>query len=266
MVFPGRATGDDWMLALASHYSVARETHPTDELAIVFDIDGTILDLRHLVVHVLLAYDRGRPTDLFHGLVAEDVTVPENEVEALLESLGVPEEARDDVAAFYRLHLWDEAGVIAASAPYRGVLGVIRWFQIQPGTHVALNTGRPEQMRRITLDSLNAVGEAARVRFEPELLFMRGHGTRVPDAKVAALDEIRTRGLRPVAVIDNEPENLAAMAGSHHHEDVLFLHADTMFESQRRDGLRIVAGTAYDLGGSSARSGFASTSSSSGTA
>jgi phosphoglycolate phosphatase-like HAD superfamily hydrolase len=249
MVFPERATGDDWMRALASHYAVVRDTYPTDELSIVFDIDGTILDLRHLVVHVLLAYDRERGTDLFHGLVAEAVTTPENQIDALLENLGVPEAPRDDVAAFYRLHLWDEDGLIAASAPFRGVLSVIRWFQIQPGTRVALNTGRPEQMRRITLDSLNAVGDAARVRFEPELLFMRSDRASVAEAKVAALDAICARGLRPVAVIDNEPENLAAMIASRRHDDILFLHADTMFESQRRDSHRVVGGTAYELGG-----------------
>jgi phosphoglycolate phosphatase-like HAD superfamily hydrolase len=249
MVFPDWAMRDDWMRALASHYSVVRDRNPSDELAIVFDIDGTILDLRHLTVHVLLAYDRDRGTDRFHGLVAEDVTTPENQVEALLESLGVPEAQRDDVSAYYRRHLWDEPGVIAASAPYRGVLSVIRWFQIQPGTRVALNTGRPEHMRPITLASLNAVGETARVRFEPELLFMRSHETTVPDAKVAALDEISAKGLRLVAVVDNEPDNLAAMFSSHPHEDVLFLHADTLFDSQRRDGLHVVGGTSYELGG-----------------
>jgi phosphoglycolate phosphatase-like HAD superfamily hydrolase len=241
--------GDDWMRTLASHYAAIRDAYPTDELAVVFDIDGTIVDLRHLMAHILLAYDRDRGTDLFHGLVAEDITTPEHQVEELLASLDVPGEHRDDVSAFYRLHLWDEDGVIAASAPYRGVLSVIRWFQIQPGTRVALNTGRPEHMRRITLDSLNAVGEAARVRFEPELLFMRSEATPVPRAKVAALHEIRARGLRPVAVIDNEPENLAAMAASYRNDDVLLLHADTMFESQRREGLRAVTGAAYELGG-----------------
>ncbi len=248
MVFPSLAVDDDWMGVLASHYAAIRSAHPDDELCLVFDIDGTILDLRHLMTHVLLAYDRDRGLDLFHGLVADDVAVPENQVEALLESLAVPWDRRDDVAAFYRLHLWDEDGVLAASAPYRGVLGVIRWFQIQPGTRIALNTGRPERMRRITIDSMNAIGDAARVRFEPELLFMRSDGTSVPDGKVAALDEIRARGLRVVAVIDNEPENLAAMASTHRRDDILFLHADTMFDSQRRDGSGVVEGTSYELG------------------
>src|SRR5437867_780976 len=104
-------------------------------------------------------------------------------------------------------------------------------------------------MRRITLDSMNAVGGAARVRFEPGLLFMRSDGTPVPDAKVAALNEIRARALRIVAVIDNEPENLTAMFASSPCDDILFLHADTLFESQRRDGGRVPGGNAYELGG-----------------
>ena len=76
------------------------------------------------------------------------------------------------------------------------------------------------------------------MRFEPELLFMRGEGAPVPKAKTAALDEIRAQGFRIVAVVDNEPENLAAMAAAHGGDDILFLHADTIFESQRRQSGR----------------------------
>ena len=46
--------------------------------------------------------------------------------------------------------------MLAAHRPYRGVLEVIRWFQLQPATFVGLNTGRPEQLRDETLRSLNA--------------------------------------------------------------------------------------------------------------
>jgi phosphoglycolate phosphatase-like HAD superfamily hydrolase len=247
MAFPDLASGD-WMGALATHYASMRESHPRDELAVVFDIDGTILDLRHLTAHVLIAYDRAGGTHLFHGLVADDIAVTENQVGALLDGLDVPQSRREDVESFYRSHLWDEDALISASAPYRGVLSVIRWFQIQPGTHVALNTGRPEHMRRVTLDSLNAVGEMARVRFDPELLFMRSDGTSVPEAKCAALNEIAEAGIQVVAVIDNEPENLQTMSATSRHQHVLFLHADTLFESQRVAGAH-VEGKHYELGG-----------------
>jgi hypothetical protein len=165
VAFPRQSVAATWMRALAERYETVRRAEPTHELCIVFDIDGTILDLRHLIVWVALAYDRARGTDLFRGLVPENITASENDVHVSLTSLEVPVPYRRDFAEFYALHLWDEDGMLAASAPYRGVLGVIRWLQIQPGTHVALNTGRPESMRRVTLDALNAVAASSRVRF-----------------------------------------------------------------------------------------------------
>jgi hypothetical protein len=64
----------DWMWELSVHYERMRRAYPDRELCIVFDIDGTILDLRFLVVHALLAYDRAHGTEYFQGLGAEDVT------------------------------------------------------------------------------------------------------------------------------------------------------------------------------------------------
>jgi phosphoglycolate phosphatase-like HAD superfamily hydrolase len=250
MVFPDDSrSADDWMRALANHYDRMRRAYPAGELCIVFDIDGTILDVRHLVVHALLAYDRDHGSSLFRGLTAEDITVSENQVDALVASLDVPAVDRESVAAFLIDHLWDRESVIAASRPYEGVFGVIRWFQIQPGTHVALNTGRTEAMRRVTLDSLNTLGTSFRVSFEPDLLFMRSAEASVHQAKIAALEELRARGLRVVAAIDNEPDNLAAMAEADPFGEILFLHADTIFDSQRVHAERLVTGQTYSLPG-----------------
>ena len=114
------------------------------------------------------------------GLNADDIRHQEDDVERLLESLAIPISARRDIAEFYRTHLWDSAAILAASKPYEGVFGIIRWFQLQPGTHVALNTGRGDHMRDATLESLNTVGAAYRVRFEPELLFTSDRERRHP--------------------------------------------------------------------------------------
>ena len=37
----------DWMRSLAGHYVNSRIAHPEDDLLVVFDIDGTILDMGH---------------------------------------------------------------------------------------------------------------------------------------------------------------------------------------------------------------------------
>jgi phosphoglycolate phosphatase-like HAD superfamily hydrolase len=92
------------MRHLSEHYERARRRHPNDELCIVFDIDGTILDLRHFVVHVLLAYDRRHGTALFRGLVADDITRHEDDIDQLLETLTALSPVRLDVARYYRAH------------------------------------------------------------------------------------------------------------------------------------------------------------------
>ncbi len=55
----------NWMKKLARHYEKTRKKYPDDELIILFDIDGTILDMRHMVVHVLKAYDAAHETPLY---------------------------------------------------------------------------------------------------------------------------------------------------------------------------------------------------------
>jgi hypothetical protein len=239
----------DWMWELAVHYERMRRAYPDDELCVVFDIDGTILDVRYLVAHALMAYDRAHDTDYFQGLRAEDVTVHEDRIDEFLADLALPAPVRADVLAWYAEHLWTPEAILAANRPYQGVLGVIRWFQLQPATCVALNTGRPEEIRDLTLQSLNALGKAYRVTFRSDLLCMNpyGWGRRVTDSKVACLRQFQARELRVVAVVDNEPAIIQAMAIADQTNEILLLHADTIFESQRVVTPRTVRGTTYDL-------------------
>jgi hypothetical protein len=239
----------DWMHALAEQYSSFRLRYPTDELLIVFDIDGTILDMRHMVRHVLLTYDRECGSAHFRGLEAEDIDVHENDVDDFLVASGLPRPERQRVLAWYLEHRWTSDAIFASHRPYRGVLDVIRWFQIQPGTHVALNTGRPESLREDTLRSLNALGHEYRVRFASELLHMNRNDWEqsVTDAKVEGLRRFREAGYRIVAVVDNEPKNIEAMADGDPDAEVLFLHADTLFSSQAGATPRTVRGRDYDI-------------------
>ncbi len=246
---PVERPGTDWMWELAAHYERMRRAYPDHELCIVFDIDGTILDLRYLVVYALLAYDRAHDTEYFQGLRATDVHVHENRIDEFLEDLALPAPVRADVLAWYAEHLWSPEAILAANQPYQGVLGVIRWFQLQPATCVALNTGRPEEIRDLTLQALNALGKAYRVRFRSDLLCMNPHGwgSRVVDSKVACIRMLQERGLRVVAVVDNEPAAIQAMATADQTHEILFLHADTIFESQRVVTPRTVRGSSYGL-------------------
>jgi hypothetical protein len=239
----------DWMHSLAGHFMRSRVAYPGDRLLLVFDIDGTILDMRHMVRQVLLDYDRIHGTNFFHGLRVEDIDVHENQVDGFLHRRDLPPDRRAHIHDWYLAQRWTERAVLEAHRPYRGVMEVIRWFQIQPDTYVGLNTGRPEYLRAETLRSLNTLGAEYRVEFTSDLLHMnpQGWSQEVAAAKVAGLRAFAAQGYRTLAVVDNEPDNIAAMAAADDGGEILFLHAQTLSESRRIATPRTVGGDSYDL-------------------
>jgi hypothetical protein len=114
---------------------------------------------------------------------------------------------------------------------------------------VGLNTGRPEALRAETLASLNELGREYRVRFESDLLHMNASPGRqtVARSKVEGLERFRESGFRVFAVVDNEPANIAVMSEADPDHEILFLHADTLFESRREPTPRTVSGKTYDI-------------------
>lgn len=239
----------DWMASLARRYAEARTLYPEDRLLVVFDIDGTILDMRHMIRHVLLDYDRAYATAHFRGLTIDEIDVHEDAVDEFLARLPIEPDERERILGFYRTRCWQTDAILASHRPYRGVMEVIRWFQLQPRTDVALNTGRPESLREATLRSLNALGCACRVSFSSPLLRMNADGNhgRIAEAKAAAIHAFRAEGYRVVAVVDNEPLNIETMAEADEEDSILFLHADTLFRSKAGTLPRTVSGRDYDL-------------------
>lgn len=224
-----------WMKRLAQHYDQIRKRYPEDELLILFDIDGTILDMRCMVHHVLKAFDEAHDTDFFKSLVVDDISVHENQVDHLLEGMNLPRAQRERVHRWYVERRWSSEAILKSHHAFRGVMEVIRWFQLQPRTSVGLNTGRPSAIREDTLRSLNELGTEYRVTFSNDLLFMNPGEweENVGNAKVRGVRHFQESGYRVVAMIDNEPANLTAVADADTTGDILLLHADTIFESKR---------------------------------
>lgn len=239
----------DWMRSLAEHYARCRRMSTGSRLLLVFDIDGTILDMRHMVRHVLASYDTAHGTDLFSDLQADDVDVHENQVDLFLEARGLTPALRAHVHSWYLEHRWEPAAVLEAHRPFRGVMEVIRWFQLQPSTFVGLNTGRPERLRADTLRSLNALGREHRVQFDDRLLRMNpgGWDDDIGTSKADGLRAFSADGYQVVAVVDNEPEVIEALAAADETGEVLFLHAQTLYESPRVATPRTIGGSHYDL-------------------
>ena len=240
----------DWMSELAAQYEKTRRQYPQDQLMIVFDIDGTILDTRYMILRVLQAFDKEHGTQYFQKLQLSDVRVHENQVDGLLAELPIPRRKQKEILDWYNHQRWTSEYILHSHDHFSGVLEVVRWFQLQPRTFVGLNTGRPESLRGDTLRSLNELGTEHRVLFSDAFLHMNPGGweEEVGKAKVAGIRNFQTAGYRVFAFVDNEPDNLQAVSQIDPRHEILLLHANTIFESRRtRLPAHVVKGKTYDL-------------------
>jgi len=64
-----------WMMSLAEHYEETKNRHPEDRLMILFDIDGTILDMRSIMLYALQSYDVHHDSRFFQNLDIDDITL-----------------------------------------------------------------------------------------------------------------------------------------------------------------------------------------------
>ena len=239
-----------WMNKLSYHYQKMRHLFPDDRLIVLFDIDGTILDSRYMALHALNSFDRIHGTSYFHELDIPQITTHEDRAEELLETLDLPPSVMEQVGLWYRNTRWSSKAILESHRPYHGVMEVMRWFQLQPNTYVGLNTGRNESLREDTLRSLNYLGTEYKVEFSDRLLFMnKGFSDRsIPQVKVDGVNYFRNLGYRVFSMIDNEPENLEAVSQMPTAQDVMLLHADTIFLSQRQKlPQESISGNVFDL-------------------
>ena len=226
-----------WMKKLALHYEETRRLHPGDALMILFDIDGTIVDMRFLILHVLRNFDEAHGTTFFNDLEVADITVHENHVGELLRRLDILEEDQNRVLDFWHEKRWQPASLIESHRAFEGAMEVIRWFQMQPNVVVGLNTGRPEYLRGDTLRSLITLGKDYKVRFNTEHLYMNplDWEDAVPHSKAQGIKHFQNAGYHVFAMIDNEPANLAAVFALDGCNEILPLHAHTLFETECGD-------------------------------
>ena len=241
----------NWMRKLAEHYHSVRAAFPDDRLIVLFDVDGTIVDARHTVVGLLREYDKKHHSTHFKDFGLKDVEVNEDEIDLILSKIGcVSDKVRSSVAAWYRSRYWEPDVVLRSHRPFAGVMEVMHCFQMQPNTEVGINTARPERLRLETLHSLNHLGREFQVVFRDELLFMSSYleENDAPSSKCTGIRYFLDLGYRVVAFIDNEPENLEAVAGMAESDGILLLHADTLFKSARsRLPRATVSGYSYDI-------------------
>jgi ribulose bisphosphate carboxylase small subunit len=228
-----------------------RSRWPIDRLLVVFDIDGTILDTRHVVLDLLKSYDLVHGTNVFRNLGLVDITTHEDQVTGILSGTGVPTSEATDIVRWYETQQWDLNTMLESHKPFSGVMELIQWFQDQDNTYVGLNTGRSENLRDETLYSLNRIDGRPTPKFTSELLQMNSLAWgQVEESKVLGIQRFQDSNYKIVAMIDNEPSNLAAISRLDSAGGIMLLHADTIFKGTR-DSLPTgtLSGNVYDLSG-----------------
>jgi hypothetical protein len=94
------------------------------------------------------------------------------------------------------------------------------------------------------------LGQEYKVHLPSELLFMRPDDWKwpMPIAKAVGVRHFQQAGYRVFAFVDNEPDNLKAVSDIDVNQEILLLHANTIFRSKRSKlPLHAVAGKSYDL-------------------
>ncbi|MCE7736475.1 MAG: hypothetical protein GPJ54_16460 [Candidatus Heimdallarchaeota archaeon] len=226
-----------WMKSLSEHYHNMSETYPQSQIMIVFDIDDTIVDIRIPLLYVLQKYDSNHDTSHFMDLTLEDIVFEEWHIQDWLPRIVNDPSEREKIVKFVRSEMWQEDTIFLSHRPFRGVLEIIRWFQIQDNTTVGLNTGRSSSLRDVTLNSLNVLGKEYRVHFSPDLLYMNPLQNKlekdITSYKAKGIQYFQENGYKVIAFVDNEPANLKVIEDVIGDPNILLLHADTMFGSSR---------------------------------
>lgn len=242
------------MTVLREHYRVMRDKYPNKKLLIVFDIDGTIIDMRGIVLYLLQSYDQEFHKNYFFNLTINDIAFHESEfvkLRILFSKHLVPDKEAYDILTWYRTKFWQSKTIYESHQPYPGVIEIISWLEKQPNTFVGLNTGRSDDLRNDTLGSLNKISKEFNIAFKNELLYMNLKITEesVPESKVRGLRHFEGMGYKVICMIDNEPNNLARIKKDFClNEDVLLLHADTIFISKFEEKMEfLISGKHYNV-------------------
>lgn len=131
----------DWMTELASHYEKIRDQYPQDRHIILFN--GTILDSRYMVLHVLQAFDEERSTSFFQRLQASDIKVYGNQVNRPLAELQIPPEDEKEVLDWYNKPRWSSQYIPRRSERTLASTKACSKFQ-PPQSHPAISIGQPK--------------------------------------------------------------------------------------------------------------------------
>lgn len=227
---PGRVARTEvspWPARLAAHVERRRRLAPEAELAVLIDVDGSLLDLRPGLVALLNAWDAARGTESFRGLEPAEFDAGEAGLRRLFERRGLDHAARAELLVECERFAWSPQAVLGAHQPCLGMLEVLRWMQMQPGVFVVLNSSRPDAQREETLQALRTLCRHYGMGLAEDRVHLNpaGDGSGGVRSKLAGIEHFKARGLVPIAVVDDDARALEQIGRHLVGDDVLCLVA-----------------------------------------
>lgn len=217
----------DWTRVLLNHHECSLQRFPDQRLLVLFDVDGTFLDMRLALAGLLRAYDAAHGSAYFGALDPDTMDPFGRGIEDVLIRCRVPAGEQPQVLAWHQNER--RRGDIGrlAHAPYQGLLWLAGWLHGQPRTAVGINSARPEFLRQDTLRCLNGLAAGSGLCLMDGLAWFTPHGWRddVFASKLAAITQAQRRGDRVIAMIDSNPALLAGLAAADHGDDMLLLYS-----------------------------------------
>ena len=212
-----------------SYYHRACLSETNDTCAIVFDIDGTLIDPRVMQLVVLKAYDEVYETSWFDDKGLNDLTIYEMYIRQQLLKWEIPATKINHICEFYYENHWSEKTVLETATLYPELSDLMKQLFDCSQTDVFFCTGRPEFMRELTIANLHKILPSYKDQITNYNLHMNSRDWEyVVQEKRRSMEQLISRN-NVIAFVDNEPSNLIGLTFL--PKSCLLVHADTTYKA-----------------------------------
>ncbi len=155
---------------LIPHYERMRAKYPHDKLLLIFDFEGSILDLSSALPGLFIDFDRNMGTQLARRKRLQPYSADGFWLEDILGGYDLSGSERRKLQAWFNSHYQLAGENFGYHRLFEGALEIFRWFQQEQNTYVGVTTRRPAHITSDARDFINIAGKSQGVRLTNDLI------------------------------------------------------------------------------------------------